>query len=117
MILSRSQIRTIMQNPKINSFALARLMGVKAQTITSFRFRRGLGSLWHYKGFGVPFSSFRGDMRHQVEIEFKKMYIASTNSAEKAFAIVDHLIWCIENGMFNAKPIEHPYREKLGFIK
>lgn len=117
MILSTSQIRTIIQNPKINSCVLARLMGVKSQTITSFRFRRGLGSSWHYKGFGIPFASFRGDERHQIEIEFKKMYIASTNSASKAVAIVDHIIWCIENNMFNKARIEHPYREDLGFIK
>lgn len=113
MVLSRNQIRLIIQNPNINAGVLAKLIGAKQQTVTSFRFRNNITAKWHYKGFGIPFTKARGDDRYQIEVQFRNKSIASSNRLDKTIGVVDHLIYCINNDFFNMPRVENPYLEGL----
>lgn len=109
--ITRIQRRFILDNPHIQSGKLALLMGLKAGTIKQFRRRKKLQSNWTYSGKGIPFMRFSETYR----VKYKHRPIFWSGDLTKAIKAVDHLIWCIENKMFNAKPIEHPYFENITF--
>lgn len=70
---------------------------------------------WFYGGVGIPFMHFDSS-RPQYEVNYKGHRVAR-GTFSKCLSIVEHLIWCIENNMFNQPRIEHPYFENLPLIK
>lgn len=112
-MLSKQQKRLIVENPNLNAGVLARFIGVPSQTVNSFRFRNNIKAKWHYKGVGAPFLSVRIKDRYSLDVYYQNGTVATTGSILKAFKLVDHLIWCINNDMFKQPRIEHPYFEKL----
>lgn len=108
MKLTSEQEKVINENPHIRGSEIANLIGCNARTV-----RRNRRSCWSYSGVGIPFLVFDGSFR----VKYKHKFIFVSSSRDKAIAVVDHLIWCIENNMFNQPRIEHPYFEKLSLIK
>ena len=102
--MTEQQKRVIRENPHIQSGKLAKLIGCSAKTV-----QRNRNHVWSYEGVGIPFMRF--DVLFRVK--YKHRFIFASNSMVKSLAVVDHLIWCIENGMFNKARIEHPYFENL----
>lgn len=111
--MNERQKRVIRENHNLNASALSRFLGVAVGTVNSMRFREGIRAKWFYKGVGIPFLSVRTDQGYTLEIHCGKGVFASTSNTEKALSLVDHLIWCIEKGMFKQPRIEHPYFENL----
>ena len=104
--LTKQQKRLINENPNIQAGKLAKLIGCNVRTI-----HRNRVSKWSYEGVGIPFLKFDCVFK----VIYKKKYIASSAFIENALNVVVHLIWCIENNMFNKPRIEHPYLENLKF--
>ena len=106
MKLTIEQKRVVSQNPNIHSAKLAKLIGCNQKTI-----QRNRVSNWSYTGVGIPFLRFDGLFR----IKYKHKFIFASTSINKSMEVLEHLIWCIDNGMFNKARIEHPYFYSLRF--
>ena len=106
MKLTIEQKRVISQNPNIHSAKLAKLIDCHPKTI-----RRSRVSNWSYTGVGIPLLRFDGLYR----VKYKHKFIFASISFNKSMEVLDHLIWCIDNGMFNKARIEHPYFYSLRF--
>lgn len=104
MPLTKQQKQAIKDNPNIQSGKLAKLIGCNVKTV-----QRNRVSKWSYTGVGVPFFRFDGLFR----VKYRHSFIYASKSYVKAMQVVEHLIWCIENEMFNQARIEHPYFENL----
>ena len=102
--LTQQQKRVVRENQHIHSGKLAELLGCDARAV-----RYHKKSMWSYTGVGIPFMCFDGSDKPHWSIAKDGKRIAKSASLEKAVSIVDHLIWCIENGMFNQPRIENPY--------
>ena len=109
--MTEQQKRVIRENPHLQSGKLAKLLGVRQHTLKTYRIRNDLLGSWSYRGVGIPFLVF--DESFCIRYRFK--YIFSSPFLSKAIDVVDHLIWCIENGMFNMPRIENPYFDNLRF--
>ena len=114
-MLSNQQKRAIIDNPNLNANVLAQFLGCKQQTVTSFRFRKGINCNWYYKGNKIPFLSIRTNDRYALDVYYRSGTVATSGSFSKAIKIVDHLIWCIETGVFKLPKIESPYLKNLKF--
>lgn len=112
MKLTPEQEKAIIENPHIQSGKLAQLLGLKPDTVKSFRYRSNIKK-WTYSGSGFPFMVFYNSFL----VRYKSCHIYSTPILEDAVKAVDYLISCIESGKFNQPRIEHPYFEKLSLIK
>lgn len=109
--ITRIQRRFILDNPHVQSGKLALLLDINAGTIKQFRRRKKLQANWTYTAKGIPFMRFDGTYR----VQYKGKSLFWSKCLENSIKAVDHLIWCIQSKMFNAKPIEHPYLENLKF--
>ena len=109
MKLTEQQKRVILENPHLESGKLAGFLGLKAGTVKAYRLRNKIRGKWTYEGTKVPFMHFDGLFR----VKYKNRFIFASNSLSKSINLVDHLIWGIENDMFNKPRIEHPYFEGL----
>lgn len=114
-MLSKQQKQLIIDNPNLNACVLAKFIGAKSQTVTSFRFRNKIKSKWYHKGNKIPFLSVRTNDRYALDVYFRSGTLATSGSFSKAMKIVDHLIWCIELDMFDKPRIENPYLQNLKF--
>lgn len=110
--MTEQQKRVIRENPHLSASKIASLLGLSRSTIVSYRYRLG-GVCWSYSGKGIPFFYFSNSCaQHFVKYNGKVFY---NGVISKAINIVDHLIWCIENNIFNQPRIEHPYLVNLKF--
>ena len=114
-MLNAYERQLILDNPNLNACVLAGFIAAKSQTVTSFRFRNKIKSKWYHKGNKIPFLSVRTNDRYALDIYFRSGTLATSGSFSKAIKIVDHLIWCIELGMFDKPRIENPYLKNLKF--
>lgn len=101
--------RLLAENPHLQSGKLALLTGMKPRAINKFKKENGLTGKWTYSGVGIPFMCYE----FSYLVRYKQKHIGSSGLLEKAIDLVDHLIWCIENNMFNKPKIEHPYLSNL----
>ena len=112
LTMNDQQRKVIDENPNLSAGKLAYFLGLSRNTVISYRYRLG-GVAWSYSGIGVPFMYFN---RSCAQYFVSKSRIVFYNGLfGKAVNVVDHLIWCIENNMFNQPRIEHPYLENLKF--
>lgn len=112
MRLTEQQKRVIRENPHLQSGKLAILLVASQASVDSYKYRNNI-RVWTYRGFGIPFLRF--DFQSKLpcyRVEYKGSYIFG-GFLSVALFVVDHLIWCIENNMFNKPRIEHPYFDNL----
>ena len=110
MKLTEQQKRVIRENPHLQRGKLSRLLGVGEFSIDSYKTYNNLKS-WTYSCCGMPFLSFHPlSTSYRVQYKSRVIFLGSRN---KAINVLDHLIWCIENDMFNKPRIENPYFEGL----
>lgn len=112
--MTEQQKRVIRDNPHLQSGKLAKLLGINAKRVDWFKYSNKLNA-WSYTGVNIPFLHF-----DKKTVSFKVRYRHQTlfsGSFKTAIKFVDHLLWCIENNMFNQPRIEHPYFENLGIEK
>ena len=108
--MTEQQKRVIRENPHLQSGKLASFLGVNAKKVDYFK-RRNNFNVWTYSGLGIPFHYFDGwSVDYKIEYKGKKVF---GGCFKRAMNVLDHLIWCIENGMFKQPRIEHPYFENL----
>ena len=111
--LTKEQKRVIHENPHLQIGKIAKFLGLKIHVV---RYQREKNkSYWSYEGIGIPFCFFDICGNPHWSILKSRFRFAKTSNLKKAISIVDHLIWCIENNMFNQPRIEHPYLENLKF--
>lgn len=106
--MTEQQKRVVRENLHLQSGKLSALLGVSKRTINDFRSK--IVKTWTYSGVGIPFMVF--DKSFTVN---RYGYLYSSPVLCNAIKAVDHLIWCIENNMFNQPRIEHPYLVNLKF--
>ena len=110
--LTDQQKRIIRENPHIQRGKLSKFLGVSKLSVDSYREYNNLKS-WTYSGCGFPFLSFNtAGVCYRVQYKRSVIFFGSIKNALK---VLDQLIWCIENNMFNKPRIEHPYLENLKF--
>lgn len=85
------------------------ITGMKPRAINKFKQENSLTGKWSYSGVGIPFMVFE----HSFLVRYKLKHLFSSGELTKAIEAVDHLIWCIENDIFNKPRIDHPYLENL----
>ena len=109
--MNDQQRRVIEENPNLSAGKLADFLGLSVNTV---KYHKKNKSNWFYYGVGLPFCCF-DIINCQWSVVKNHRRIVKTSSLDKAIKVVDHLIWCIENNMFNQPRIEHPYLENLKF--
>lgn len=109
--LTKEQKRVIRENPHLQPSKIAKFLGLSVNTVKYYR--RDIFT-WVYSGIGFPFCDF-DSCNAQWLVRKNHALIAKTSIINKAINFLDHLIWCIENNMFNQPRIEHPYLENLKF--
>jgi len=110
--MNEMQKRVIRENPNLQSNKLADFLGLSRNTVISYRYRLG-GVSWSYSGIGIPFMYFNKSCAQYFVSKSRGIFYNGLFG--KAVNVVDHLIWCIENNMFNQSRIEHPYLVNLKF--
>ncbi len=101
--------RLIKENPNLSNSKIAMLTGLKPHAIRNNRDK----SKWRYSGIGLPFLFFSmSSAMFCVDYKHNRLYTGGINTA---INVVDHLIWCIEKGMFDKPRVEHPYLQNLKF--
>lgn len=111
--MTEQQKRVIRENPHLQAGRLAEFLGLNVNTVRSYRVRNKARRSWTYTGLGIPMMFFNIDSGCFIVSNKKAKLFKGVFS--KAIDVVDRLLWCIENNMFNQPRIEHPYFENLGF--
>ena len=108
-MLSEAYRKLIHENKNIHINKLADFLGLPLHIV-----RRELEKTnrsWSYSGCNIPFCRFsKSPMGFVVYYKSKRLFTGNLNSASN---FVTHLIWCIENKMFDAPRIESPYLMNL----
>ena len=109
-MMTEQQKRVIRENPHLQSGKLASFLGVSRKAVESFKRRQNLNK-WSYTGINIPYCKFHKDnLDYTVSYKHKTIFSGCFKSA---MSVLDHLIWCIENGIFKKARIEHPYFENI----
>jgi len=111
--MNEQQKRVIRENPNLQSGVLARFLNLNKNTVKSHRTKNRSCGKWTYSGVGLP-KMFFETVNGSFVVKYGSKWVFR-GTFDKAVNVVDHLIWCIENGMFNQPRIEHPYFENLSF--
>ena len=110
-MLSKQQKQVIIENRNVSMPKLAGFLGVPLHYV-----RLELSKLkrsWSYSGCGIPFCRFSASpMGFVVYYKNKRVFVGCLKSS---VSVVDHLIWCIESGVFKLPRIESPYLKNLKF--
>lgn len=112
MSLSSSEKRVIIENPHLDSRKLALILNVGVSKVKNYR-AKNIKTEWRYSGSGLPFIFFNvSSAKFSVEYKGKRLYTGVLSTAIK---VLDHLIWCIENGLFDMPRIGNPYFSDIKF--
>lgn len=111
-MITEQQKRVIRENPHLQAGKLARFLGL---TVAQVKYARPFNVSWSYQGFNIPFCQFDKSDKPHWSIRKGGFRVAKSSNLVEAICIIDHLIWCIENNIFNQPRIEHPYLENLKF--
>lgn len=101
----------LIDNPNLQSGKLASITGMNKRAINKFKKQNGLTGKWSYSGVGIPFITFDSLYR----VKYKHRYVVARNNLNDAIEFLEHLIWCIENRIFDLPRIEHPYLKNITF--
>lgn len=110
--LTEQQKRVINENPHLSTKKLSLFLGVTVRQIEKLR-AKSRNYKFCYPGIGIPFFYFNGATLSRMVIHKGKTIFHG--SFDLSLKVLDHLIWCIENNMFNQPRIERPYLENLKF--
>lgn len=110
--MTEQQKRVIRENPHLSTKKLALFLDVSVRSVENYRSKNRVYKFC-YSGVGVPFLYFnKATLSRMVIFKGKTIF---HGSLKLSFKVLDHLIWCIENNMFNQPRIEHPYLVNLKF--
>ena len=111
--ISKNQQRVIVENKNLPVPKLAKFLNLPIHLVRSEIAKTNRA--WSYSGCGIPFCRFsKSPLGFVVYYKNKRVF---TGCLKSSVNVVDHLIWCIESGMFTKPRIEHPYLDNLNFIE